>query len=226
MIAENTVWYLRRNRFFERVGEDVLHSCLSYFTITRRPERTQLFNQGAAPGTVYFLKEGRVRLSRVTETGKAITIAILGPGDVFGEEGLFEVAERKTAATVINDALVCTASATDLIALMHREPLLAMNVARYLQEQRNEAVSTIEEITFLKVPERILRLLERLAHDFGIAEREGVRIDLRLRHVDIAALVGSTRETVSLELAKLTRDGRIVVRDHAFLLPGANVSSR
>jgi len=221
---ENKVWYLRRNRLFERVGEDVLHGCLHFFTVTRRSVRTELFDQGADAGTVYFLKEGRVRLSRITEGGKGITIAVLGPGDVFGEEGLFGTAERTTIATVIDDALVCTSSAEDLLSLMGRQPVLALNMARYFQEQRDEAVSMLEEMAYLKVPERLVKLLERLAHEHGVVEDGGVRIGLRLTQTDIASLVGSTRETISVELTKLTNAKRLIVRDREFFLPNATVS--
>ncbi|HTW86283.1 MAG TPA: Crp/Fnr family transcriptional regulator [Candidatus Sulfotelmatobacter sp.] len=219
MVRENKVWYLRRSRLFERVGEDVLSGCNHLFTILERGRRTMLFEQGDPAGTVYFLKRGRVRLSRVTADGKEVTIAILGQGDVFGEEALFGETERKTIATVIEDALVCTSRAQDLFGLIATQPAIALNMARYLHEQRDEAISTIEDLAALKVPDRIVRLFQRLADEHGVREQNGnVRITLKLTHADIASLVGSTRETVSVEVGKLRDAGRLTMAGAEFVV--------
>lgn len=94
-----------------------------------------------------------------------------------------------------------------------------MNMARFLHEQRDEAISTIEELSSLKVPERIARLFARLAEEHGVPEAGGTRIALRLTHADIASLVGSTRETVTLEVGKLRVAGRIATLGDEFFLP-------
>lgn len=221
METEAKVWYLKRNRLFAGLAEsagDPIRSHESIFTVVRRPKRTALFSQGDAAGTVYFLKEGRVRISRLTEDGKEITISMLGAGDAFGEEVIFGETVRRTIATVVEDALVCTAVAEDIFALVAANPQLSLNMARYLRDQRDEALTAVEDIAFLKVPERIVKLLERLAEQHGVPDPAGVRIDIRLTHADLASLVGSTRETVSLELSRLRDAGRILVRDRSFVL--------
>jgi CRP-like cAMP-binding protein len=102
---------------------------------------------------------------------------------------------------------------------MERWPLLALNMAKYLQEQRSAAMSTIEDVAYLPVPQRILNLLERLANEDGVVEDDGTRIDLHLTHADIAAMIGSTRETVSTELARLVKSRRVLVRDRSYVWP-------
>jgi len=171
-------------------------------------------------GCVYLVKEGRIALSRVLENGKQITIAVLAAGDVFGEEGIFGIVTRKTQATTVDSALICTARAEDLFSLMSRQPTLSLNMARYLHEQRDEAVSAMEGMAYLKVSERLSRLMQRLADEHGIVEGSDVRIDLPLTHADIASLIGSTRETVSVEMARLVKLGTVLVRDHVYVLSG------
>lgn len=226
METERKVWYLRQNRLFAAVGDtgtgnDPMAGIEGIFTVVRRPKRTALFEQGDPAGTVYLLKEGRVRLSRLSEDGKEITVAMLGPGDVFGEEAVFGDTARRTVATVIEDALLCTSAADALFALLGEFPQVSLNIARYLRDQRDGAISAVEDLTFLKVPDRIIRLFERLAEQHGVPDEAGTRIDLRLTHADIASLVGSTRETVSLEISRLTKAGRLRVRNRAFVLPAA-----
>jgi CRP/FNR family transcriptional regulator, cyclic AMP receptor protein len=161
-----------------------------------------------------------VRISRTTSDGKEITMAVLGDGDLFGEEVMFtsEVA-RTTQATCLEDSYLCMSRMQDLYGIMSRNPLVALNIAKYLQEQRDDARTAVEEIASLKVTDRLMRLFERLAEDHGSSAARGTRVDVRLTHAQIASLVGSTRETVSLELSQLVKGGRLSVEGHHFVLP-------
>lgn len=215
---EEKLRYLRRNPLFDKAGDNMLRECAAFLTLCRRSSRMRLFYQGAAGDLVFLLSEGCVRLSRLLENGREM-ITVIGPGDMFGEDALFAPVERSREALAIDDVVLFSIRAANLVALMARQPLLALNIVRYLQKQRDEANSTIEEIAYLTVGERLVRLMRRLADKHGIAEESGIRIDLPLTHADIASLIGSTRETVSLQLAHLAKVGRVVVRDHAFLVP-------
>jgi CRP/FNR family transcriptional regulator len=217
--GENKVWYLKRSKLFERAGDDVVRNCEHLFTQVRYAKRTVVFEQGDAARLVYFVKRGKIRIARRTPDGKEITIAILGPGDLFGEEVVFSETVRTTVATCLNESTLCMARSEDLYGLMTRHPVLCFNVAKYLHEQRDDALSAAEDVAYLKVPERILKLLERLAVEYGSPVRNMTRIDVRLTHADIASLIGSTRETVSVQLGELVRDGRIALEGRSFLLP-------
>ncbi len=218
--AENAVWYLRRHRLFDGATDEVVRSCNHLFVRRTYAARAVLFEQGDPARIVYLVKRGKVRISRMTPDGKEITLAILGTGDMFGEEVVFtQDFARTTQATVIEEAYLCLARMQDLFAILSRHPVVAMNVAKYLQEQRDDAIATVEDLTCLKVPDRIVRLFERLATDHGVQHARGTRIDVRLTHAQIASLVGSTRETVSLELAHLVRAGRIASINGFYNLP-------
>ncbi len=216
-LTENKVWYLRRTKLFECTG-DVLAGARHLFTLSVHPRRTSLFEVGDDSRLVYFIKSGRVRISRVTADNRAIAIAVLGPGDVFGEEALFGQVNRTTNASCMEESYVCTSRADKLFELISTRPAFAMNFARYSSQRQGEAISAIEDIAFLTVPERLLRLLERLASEFGIAGPLGIEIDVRLTQADLAALIGSTRETVSLELSNLIRKGRLRIARGRFIL--------
>ncbi len=220
MVAvENKVWYLKRSRLFERATSETVAHCEHLFTQMIYRNRSLVFGQGDIGRLVYLVKTGKVRIARATEDGKEITIAILGPGALFGEELLFCEGVRSTFATCLEDSLLCMARAADLYGLLTHHPLLAINVAKYLQEQRDDAMSIAEDFAYLKVPERLLKLFEKLALEFGVASTDGTLIDIQLTHANIASLVGSTRETVSLEMTHMARDGRIEMLGRRILMP-------
>jgi len=209
MQRENKVWYLKKSRLFDRATDDVVKNAEHIFTQIMYPKRTLVFEQGDVGRLVYLVKSGRVRIYRATEDGKAITLALLGPGDLFGEEVAFSEVLRTTFAVCVHDSLLCSARGDDLYGLMARNPVLALNVAKYLREQRDDALCVVEDLATYKVPERVMRLLRRLVAEHGVEADGGSAIDLPLTHADIASLVGSTRETVTLQLKELALEKRI-----------------
>jgi CRP/FNR family cyclic AMP-dependent transcriptional regulator len=219
-VTENKVWYLKRSRLFDRASDEAVAGYEHLFTQITYRKRAVVFELGDVGRVVYFIKIGRVRIVRATADGKEITLAILGPGDLFGEEVIFAPdVVRSTVATCLEDTLLCTARAVDLYGIMARHPVLAVNVAKYLHEQRDDALSIAEDLAYLKIPDRLMKLLERLAAEHGVPTSAGTLIDVSLTQADIASLIGSTRETVSSELSQLTRDGRIIMRGRKILMP-------
>lgn len=216
---DNKIWYLRRNRLFERLSDERIAFYEHLFTPKCYPKGTLLFEQGDPARIVYFLKEGKVRIGRLTRDGKEILITVLGPGDLFGEEVIFAEVRRTTVATCMENVKICMTKAEDLYGLITREPVLALNIAKYVAEQRDDAISAVEDIAYLKVPDRLLNLLERLIPDYGVETAAGTELNIRLTQADLASLIGSTRETVSLEMSRLVKSGRIHMRGHAIVLP-------
>ena len=77
----------------------------------------------------------------------------------------------------------------------------------------------MEDLAYARVPDRLMHLFERLAQEHGVQHDEGVLLNVRLTHSDIASLIGSTRETVSLEMSNLAKSGWIVYDGKQIILP-------
>lgn len=206
---ENKVWYLRQNRLFARADDDAVANSEHIFKTCIYPKKSLVFDQGDPARVVYLVKRGKVRLTRATADGKEVTVAILGAGDIFGEETLFDDVPRTTHAVCLEECLLCTANADDLFALLAGNPTLAMNVAKVINDKLVDASATMEDLAYAKIADRLMHLFARLAVEHGVETPEGVLIDVRLTHADIASLIGSTRETVSLEMSHLVKAGRV-----------------
>ena len=217
-MTDDALRSLKRSFLFDGVSERAIatHSHLFVPLVQRR--RTRLFEQGDPARMVYLIRKGKVKIERVTESGREVTLAIVGPEDTFGEEVVLQGALRSTTATCIDDSSLWTVRSQDFSALLARYPVAAINLAKYLMAQRDATLASIESIAYLKVPSRLLRVLERLASEYGIQSEHGTRIDVRLTHAEVASLIGSTRETVSLELSNLVRSGYLAMEGRYFLL--------
>lgn len=218
MPDENKIHFLKKSRMFERASDEVVTGCEHLFVQKAIPAGTVLFEQGDVGRMVYLIKQGRVRIARRTSEGKEVTISILGQGDIFGEEVVFTQVRRTAVATALEDTLICMARANDLFGLFLRHPLLALNVAKYLREQLDDALCVTEDVAYLKVSDRLTHLLERLAAEHGRRVEDGILLDVRLTRAEIASLIGSTRETVSVRIASLARAGRLRLQGRSIVL--------
>jgi CRP/FNR family cyclic AMP-dependent transcriptional regulator len=184
--TENKIWYLKKNRLFANVPVEATAGSEGIFTMELLPKRATFFDQGDATEVVFLIKTGRVRIARNTADGKEVTVAILGPGDMFGEDALFGGGERTTVATCMEETLICGAHADDLFALLAGNSTLALNVAQMLNNRLSDASATIEDLAYAKISDRLVNLFERLATEHGRTTDDGTLLDLRLTHQDIA----------------------------------------
>src|SRR6185437_12225508 len=111
MDESNKVWYLKQNRLFEDVPGGDVEASASLFTMKTFARKAAIFDQSDPARTVYMVKTGAVRIARITPDGKEVTVAVLGPGDIFGEESLFEGSRegrpRTTFAVALEETLLC-----------------------------------------------------------------------------------------------------------------------
>jgi CRP/FNR family transcriptional regulator len=217
--AHELAVYLRRLWLFAGAGDEVVRSYGQRFFQRAFAAKRILYDQGDSSDTVYVVRSGKVRVSCLTPCGNDVTTAIVGRDQLLGEEALVAAGRPRMAqAMLLTDSVLCLIPRIAFDEMLGRDAAVAFNVARYVQAQRDEALETVVDLVSLKVPIRIRRLLQRLASEHGVADVAGTRIEIPLTHSDIASLVGSTRETVSVELGRLLRSGRLTRRDGFFIV--------
>jgi len=210
----NKVWYIERNRLFHGVPREEIERFAHLFHERDYGAKEIVFSQGDLGDAIYLLKSGHVRLFRSTEDGKELTLAILGPGDVFGELALFDESRRQTFAEALDAAHICAASVDDFTRLMGHRPTLTMMVAGEMARRRREIETRIAGLAYGSVRARLQHALRHLAREHGEALEGGeVRIAVRLSHQELAQLIGTSRETCTLELGKLQLAGCLRVDD-------------
>ena len=160
---------------------------------------------------VYVLISGKVKLSKVADDGKEVTIAVLQPGDVFGELALFGGETHDSFAEVIEDATICAIPRADFEGLLNTRPSLSLGLLNSIMERLRQAESQIEDLVFRSVPARVSHLILKLAQEHGHVGPKGITIHLRLTHQDVANFVGATRETVTNVLNELRSAGLIEI---------------
>ncbi len=219
VLVPNKVWYLQHNRLFHGVPLKEVERFAHLFHEQDFKPKEIVFSEGDLGDAIYLLKTGHVRLYRLTEDGKELTLAILGPGDVFGELSLFKEVRRQTFAEALEDSHICAASVEDFTRLMSHKPQLTMMVAGEIARRRSEMETRIAGLAYGSGRAKLISALRHLAREHGDRRADGtIRIGIRLSHQELAQLVGVTRETCTIELGKLQKSGSVCFDDDRYIV--------
>lgn len=167
-----------------------------------------LYSQAQPVKALFILKTGRVRVFRVTEDGKALTMAILEPGAVFGEMVLVGQRMYDSYAEAIEDAMVCQLGVDDVERFLLSDPRIAVRISRLLGERVAELEGRLSDLALRPLPARVASTLLGMAQ-WPSSSRFGRAPTIRLTHEQIAGLLGATREATSKILSEFASRGLI-----------------
>lgn len=171
------------------------------------------------PGShVYLLKKGVVKISRVTSDGRELTLALLKPGEIFGELEAVGESSRDGQAEAHSDVLICVLNKNDLMSMMQMKPDLGIRLTKLISFRRKVIENRLENLVFKTIPQRLSALFLELAEEFGEKGPQGIRISVPLTHEDVASLVGAARPTVSESLNEFRKQGSIAVEGKYFTI--------
>ncbi len=212
-------WYLRRVNLFAGVDDRQMRAIADRTTMREVQRGRVILQPDEQPEMVYVIKKGRVKVSRYSPDGKEQILTLLEPGEVFGEFALGHATEP-VHVEAFEDTLICGMRREDFLALIRRQPELMLQVINVLAERLRAAEDEIADLAFRDVPGRLASLLLRLAQVYSHQSPAGHRLALRLTHQDMAAMIGATRETVTVVLSRFREDGliafdqrHIIIRD-------------
>jgi CRP-like cAMP-binding protein len=179
-----------------------------------------LHEAGEPMDAVTFLSRGRVKVYRLSREGRQQTIALLGPGDAFGEIGLVDRSAQDLWVEALDEVVVCRTSRDAFLQLCSRDPALALRLAEAMGEKLQEARERIADFAFRDVRGRVAHLvLTLLERERRLAGSDDVdRVVPGLTHRELADLIGTRRESVTVALNALEREGLIRVEDRALVV--------
>jgi CRP/FNR family transcriptional regulator, anaerobic regulatory protein len=199
--------YLSRINIMDVLAPEVLEDIAQVAPMSKVQKGTIIVEPRRGAEVLYLLKEGRVRIHKVGVGGREFTIALLGPGNIFGDVGSFTTGTQGAFAEATDDCVLCIMRKPDVERMMKQYPELALRMLHVLSGRLRQMQELLEYIALGDVRSRLLYLLLRLAAEFG-ADDEGdwTLISADLTHQDLASMISSTRESVSVTLAALGKE--------------------
>lgn len=170
---------------------------------------TVIFSPLNPISALFLLKQGQVRLYRINKEGKQFTLDILVDGNIFGETPSLSLTDEHVYAEAMVDTHLCVLGKDEFEALIKEKPHMALKVINILSARLKDVHDISEKIAVDDVRNRILFLLLKLSEKSGKRTNEWQSINMKLTHLDIATMAGTTRETVSSLMSQLKKEGLI-----------------
>jgi CRP/FNR family cyclic AMP-dependent transcriptional regulator len=180
------------------------------------PQRTlrrgsYLFLPGEPCDGLCIILTGRLKLSRIQESGRELTLGMVEAGELCGLECLQGLTERESSAQAMEDSRVMLIGRARLQKLLAEHPELSMALVAALGEKLRASQQVIERLLLKDVKARLAALLLDLASRCGQPAEDGIRLRARITHQELAGLIGSTRETTTATLNQFRRKRLIAV---------------
>ncbi|MCW2824754.1 MAG: Crp/Fnr family transcriptional regulator [Aeromicrobium sp.] len=198
---------LRQAPLFSGLDDEVaqtLESSMSSLSL-RRGEI--LFSEGDDGDQLYVVTDGKIKLGRTSPDGRENLLAILGPGQMFGELSFFDPGPRSATATAVTDVELKGLGHEALSPVLNAHPDVAHALLNQLAGRLRRTNEVVGDLVFSDVPGRVAKALLDLASRFGRRADDGIHVNHDLTQEELAQLVGASRETVNKALADFASRG-------------------
>jgi CRP/FNR family transcriptional regulator, cyclic AMP receptor protein len=185
--------------FLAKVGEGK--------TVIEFQKNQKVFSQGDVADTVFYIQNGKVKLTVISEHGKEAVVAILEPGHFFGEGCMNGHSKRIATTTAMEDCLITVITKTAMITALHDEPAFSELFMAYLLTRNSRIEEDLIDQLFNSSEKRLARLLLLLAN-FG-KEGSPQPISPNVSQETLAEMIGTTRSRVSHFMNKFRKLGLI-----------------
>ena len=165
--------------------------------------------EGDPGSTCHIITKGKVRIFLVGEDGRELSVRILGVGEIFGEMALLEKLPRSANIETLEDTHTLELAHDVLLDCLRKSPTLALNLLQDLSARLRSSTVDAEELALLTVDERLMRQLQKLAEWSGTPVSDGMRIMVPMTQQELAAMIGTSRESVNRALVRLRRQGKV-----------------
>lgn len=190
--------------FFLDLNPSEIEPLLPLFHEKKYKKGSTIFFEGDVGEELFIIQSGTVKIFRFDGL-KEFILAIFREGDYFGEMALLEKESRYRSATA--EALEATTlyvlNRSSFYHFLESNNKLTLKLLQITTERLRKANEKIEDLTFLDVRSRILKNIVRLSKDYGVETKEGILVDFKITHQQLADMVGAVRETVTKVLLEL-----------------------
>mgnify|MGYP001230995866 FL=1 len=169
-----------------------------------------LFMEGDLVREIFLIAEGRVKVGYYDNEGNEQVLAFLGRGEILGEKALFGSDRHREFAQVVADRTqICKLHVDKARELARDYVPFSLTLTKRFGERMQRLERRLQILLFKDARQRLVEFLKDLCRDVGTPYRTGVKVMLEITQSDIAALIGSSRKTVSLLFTDLEEAGLV-----------------
>lgn len=218
--AGEKIWCLSEVDIFRDLSSAEMDAIAEAAPMRTYAAGEMLYSPNKSVEKLFILKQGRVRIFRVSPDGRALTTSIVDPGTIFGELPLLGQRMYDNFAEAMDESVACEMSESDVHRFLLADPRIARRIAEILSARLAEMERRLSDSVFKTVPQRIALTLVTLSGQERRLGLGGRTRQVALTHEQIAALAGTSRETATKVLGEFAERrliqlgrGRVTVID-------------
>jgi CRP/FNR family cyclic AMP-dependent transcriptional regulator len=220
------IGYLERCDLFGSVETERLGRLALVCRMLYVPRKGLIYSPGDPGGDVLLLASGMVKTCTITERGKETILDFVEPGEIFGEMAVVDPGERQAYAEACESSQVIRIPAEAMRTLITDEPQVSLALMKLVGRRRRRIERRLKHLLFRSNRERLVHVLLDLAEQHGYSSDGRVQLRIRLSHQDLANMIGSTREGVTITLGQLHAEGLVEVGRRRIVLTASEELAR
>ncbi len=203
MADKSKLWYLENFNLFSELKQKSMMELNNISSMKEIEKNQPIYFPHEPSSSIFFLKTGRVKISKYSSDGKEMIVAFINPGEVFGEMAYLDEGERTDIAVTMDPSLICAINKDDFSKFVEMNPALNKRLTRIIGLKLKSYSERIEDLIFKDAKQRVISFLIKIANDNG--KQIGAQIFVKpfLKHQDIADLTACARQTVNDVLTDL-----------------------
>jgi CRP/FNR family transcriptional regulator len=215
---------LRSIPILSQLSNETLEEIMDNITIKDYRADETVFLEGQLSEYVYLVISGRVKITKVSTTGREKILHIIRDNDMFGEQAIYENGVNPASAKSIEKSVLFQIRLNFFKQLIEKDNKCAMMLLEVINLKLRQAYRQIINLSFKDTYSRLASRLFKLARDHGVEQGDWLMIEAKLTQQELADYVGTSRETISRILSDLTQKEiliidrhRIIIKDYAAL---------
>ena len=203
---------------FKELNHDLLLELSKFTTISTIKKNDVIFEQGAIPKKFTFVNKGMVKMIRTIKPGQEMILRIITEGEFFGTTAIF--AEQPFAAKAVSEGEVTLVEIPrdTFCDFLDKHPFLFWDFLRLICLKNHQMVRKVPEMALTRIESRVAKILLNLTQKIGYRENSLYQLDIPLTRKEIAAMAGTTTETVVRVLGRLEKKEVIQMQKHHITL--------
>ena len=188
-------------------------------TPRKYPKNSMIILEEEFGDTVFAICEGTVKITRVNDEGKEVILALLGPGEIFGEMAIIDGESRSANALAQENCILLAFPQNEFLKILKTYFEVSFSLMGELARRLRKSDQQIEALSLSDAENRIGVSMLNLAEDMGIIRKGKVTIEKLPFQQDIANMAGTSRETVSRVLKMFEEKNLIIKTGHRLVIP-------
>ena len=207
---------------FSGLADRDLNRIVDLMVTKRYRKHNLIFFEDDLGQNLFIIKRGRVKISRIDESGGEVIFAILGEGEFFGELSIIDGQTRSATVTSLEDVELLVLRRGEFLDLLTQYPQISIALLREIASRIRKSDTQIKSLSLKDARGRVATTLIRLAEDIGIMQEGKVIIKKLPLQKDLANIAGTSRETISRVFKKLEKEGFFSKKNNTLIFKDFN----